>query len=58
MEQAWPAENKDQSLLVRPLSRMSVSTSPDSGKGLAVPAILLLCMAAVVLLIASSTWRT
>ncbi|MCX6633291.1 MAG: ABC transporter permease [Candidatus Solibacter sp.] len=53
MQKAWPVENKDQTLLVRPLSRLSVSTSPESGKSLAVPAILLLCMAAVVLLIAS-----
>jgi predicted permease len=53
MQKAWPVENKDQTLLVRPLSRLSVSTAPSSDKGLAVPAILLLCMAAVVLLIAS-----
>ena len=53
MQKAWPAENKDQTLLVRPLSRLAISTSPSSDKGLAVPAILLLCMAAVVLLIAS-----
>jgi predicted permease len=53
MQKAWPVENKDQMLLVRPLSRLTISTSPASDKGLAVPAILLLCMAAVVLLIAS-----
>jgi predicted permease len=53
MQKAWPAENKDQTLLVRPLSRMSVSDGPTSDKALAVPAILLLCMAGVVLLIAS-----
>ena len=53
MQKAWPVENKDQTLLVRPLSRLAISTSPSSDKGLAVPAILLLCMAAVVLLIAS-----
>jgi predicted permease len=53
MQKAWPVENKDQTLLVRPLSRLSVSTAPSSDSGLAVPAILLLCMAAVVLLIAS-----
>src|SRR5665811_1383638 len=52
-DRSWPVENKDQALLVRPLSRLSVSTEPGSDKGLAVPAILLLCMAAVVLLIAS-----
>src|ERR1022692_3181481 len=53
MQKAWPVENKDQTLLVRPLSRLSVSTNPTSDSELAVPAILLLCMAAVVLLIAS-----
>jgi predicted permease len=53
MQKAWPAENKDQTLLVRPLSRLNVSDGPSSDKDLAVPAILLLCMAAVVLLIAS-----
>src|ERR1039457_2678156 len=53
MQKAWPVENKDQMLLVRPLSRLSISTNPSSDKDLAVPAILLLCMAAVVLLIAS-----
>ena len=53
MQKAWPVENKDQTLLVRPLSRLSVSDNPTSDSELAVPAILLLCMAAVVLLIAS-----
>jgi predicted permease len=53
MQKAWPVENKDWTLLVRPLSRLSVSDSPQSDKELAVPAILLLSMAAVVLLIAS-----
>ena len=53
MQKAWPVENKDQTLLVRPLSRLNVSSGPSSDKGLAVPAILLLSMAAVVLLIAS-----
>jgi predicted permease len=53
MQKAWPVENKDQALVARPLSRLSVSDNPTSDKELAVPAILLLCMAAVVLLIAS-----
>ena len=53
MQKAWPVENKDQALLVRPLARLNVSTAPSSDDGLAVPAILLLSMAAVVLLIAS-----
>jgi predicted permease len=53
MEQAYPAVNKNQGLVVRRLSRMSISTSPQSGGDLEVPAALLLSMAAVVLLIAS-----
>lgn len=53
MEQAFPAENKNQSLIVRPLSRLSVSASPMDDGGLMIPATLLLCMAAVVLLIAA-----
>jgi predicted permease len=53
MEKAYPAENKDQTLLVRPLSRMSISTNPSDDSTMRVPAILLLSLAAVVLLIAS-----
>jgi predicted permease len=52
MEKAY-AENKDQALVVRPISRMSISTSPQNDKELRVPAIMLLSLAAVVLLIAS-----
>lgn len=52
MEAAYPAENKDQTLMVRPLSRLSVSDRPQSDN-LFAPAALLICMAAVVLLIAS-----
>jgi predicted permease len=53
MQRAWPAENKDQTLLVRPLGRMSVSDNPDQGGGMGVVAVLLISMASVVLLIAS-----
>jgi predicted permease len=52
MEKAYP-ENKDQALLVRPLSRMSISDSPQNDDGMRVPAILLLSLSAVVLMIAS-----
>jgi predicted permease len=52
MEKAY-AENKDQTLLVRPLPRLGISTNPQSNNELRVPAILLLSLAAVVLLIAS-----
>jgi predicted permease len=50
---AYPAENKDQTFIARPLSRMSISTSPTDDNTLMVPAAILLSMAAVVLLIAS-----
>ncbi len=53
MEKAYPAENKDQTLVVRPLSRMSISTNPTNDSSLRVPAILLLSLATIVLLIAS-----
>lgn len=53
MEKAFPAENKDQLLLVRPLSRFNVSTNPTDDSSLRVPATLLLSLAGVVLLIAS-----
>jgi predicted permease len=53
MEKAHPAENKDRTLLVRPLSRMSISTGPQTDGELRIPAIMLLSLAAVVLLIAS-----
>jgi len=53
MEKAYPAENKDQALLVRPLARMSVSTSPQNDGPLKTLAMMLLLLAGVVLLIAS-----
>ncbi len=53
MEKAYPAENRDQSLLVQPLARLGVSTSPQSESTLRLPAIMLLSLAGVVLLIAS-----
>ncbi|MBZ5608009.1 MAG: ABC transporter permease [Acidobacteriia bacterium] len=53
LEQAYPAENKDQTFIARPLSRLSISTRPQSDNQLMVAAALLLSMAGVVLLIAS-----
>ena len=53
LEQAYPAENKDQTFIARPLSRLSISTNPTNDSELMVPAILLVSMAGVVLLIAS-----
>jgi predicted permease len=52
LEKAY-AENKDQALIARPLSRMSISTNPQDDHALRMPAIMLLSLAAVVLLIAS-----
>ncbi len=53
LQKAWPAENKDQTLLVRPLERLSISDTPESSSGMGLTAALLLSMASVVLLIAS-----
>jgi len=53
MEKAYPSENKDQTLIVHALSRMSISTNPQSDSEIWIPAVLLLSMAGVVLLIAS-----
>ncbi|HEY1339859.1 MAG TPA: ABC transporter permease [Bryobacteraceae bacterium] len=53
LEQAFPAENKDQAFAVRPLPRLGISTSPVNNSQLLLPASLLLAMSGVVLLIAS-----
>ena len=56
MEKAYPAENRDQTLIVKPLSRLGVSPNPSRASDLSeskVPVILLMSMAAVVLSIAS-----
>ncbi len=52
LERAYPAENREQTIVLSPLSRMSVSTSPSSNKDLTTTAILITAMASVVLLIA------
>lgn len=49
-EQAYPAENKNQDLLARPLSRLSISTSPQDDRELWAPFALLQGLAAAVLL--------
>lgn len=51
-EQAFPAEQKDQTFLLRPLARFSTSTGPSEEDEIAVLGSLLLGMAAVVLLVA------
>jgi putative ABC transport system permease protein len=50
-EKAFPADNKDQEYLVRPLSRLSISTSPQDDAQLWAPFALLQGLAACVLLI-------
>jgi putative ABC transport system permease protein len=50
-EQAYPAENKDQDYIVRPLSRLSISTSPQDDADLWAPFVLLQGLAGCVLLI-------
>ncbi|HEV7667059.1 MAG TPA: ABC transporter permease [Thermoanaerobaculia bacterium] len=46
-------DDKDQALVVQPLSRLSVSTSPTDDKELRVPSLLMLFLSGIVLLIAS-----
>jgi predicted permease len=53
MERAYPVENKNQTLIVRPLSRLSISTNPTDDHEMMIPGVLLMSMAAVVLLIAA-----
>jgi predicted permease len=53
LEAAFPVENKDQDLLVRPVSRVSISSSPNDDEGqMGVMSLVLMAMAGVVLLIA------
>ena len=52
LEQAYPAENKQQLLTVSPLPRLSTSTSPGTDTGVRGAAAFLMGMSGVVLLIA------
>ncbi len=52
LERALPVEQKDQALIVAPLSRFSTSTAPNNDGGITALGGLLLGMAAVVLLVA------
>ncbi len=52
LEKAYPVEQKDQTFIVRPVSRYSISTSPPDDSDIASLAPLLMGMAAVVLLVA------
>jgi predicted permease len=53
LARAYPEDDKDQTFLVQPLPRMGISTAPEGGSQLMIPATLLLAVAGVVLLIAS-----
>ncbi len=53
MEGAYPVENKDQDLIVGPLSRFSISTDPDDNSAVNILAASLLVMSGIVLLVAS-----
>jgi predicted permease len=52
LEQAYPAENKDQLLTVHALPRLGTSTSPSDDSGPAIVGAMLMALAGVVLLIA------
>ena len=52
LEEAYPAENKNQRLTVHTLSRTSISTSPQDESDLVAPFAVLMAMAGIVLLIA------
>jgi len=52
LEKAYPVEQKNQTFITAPLSRISVSTNPAAGRGVKSIAPLLLGMAVVVLLVA------
>ena len=53
LEQAYPGENQNQTLLVAPLARLSVSSSPQTDDGMGMVATLLFSMSGLVLLVAS-----
>jgi predicted permease len=50
---AYPAENKDQTLSIHALSRLSISTNPSDDSGVLISTSVILCMSGVVLLIAA-----
>jgi ABC-type antimicrobial peptide transport system permease subunit len=52
LEQAFPGENKNQSLIARPLSRVSITTNPNDDSQIVATFVLVQAMAASVLLIA------
>ena len=53
MAKAYPVDDKDRTFTVDRLSRLGISTDPETDSELTMPAVLLLSVAAIVLLIAS-----
>lgn len=53
MEGAFPAENKDQDLVIQPVSRLGISTSPIDDGPVTIVGASLLAMSGIVLLIAA-----
>ena len=53
MESSYVVENKDQELVIGPVSRLSVTTSPPDETQVSILAVSLLCMSGIVLLVAS-----
>jgi putative ABC transport system permease protein len=53
LEKAYPGENHDQTLSMAPMSRMSVSTRPDTDDAIGTMALLLFSMSGLVLVVAS-----
>ena len=53
LAKAYPGENKNQTILAHALARNSVTTNPSTDNGVALPAVLLISMAGIVLFIAS-----
>jgi len=52
LEETYPAINENQTIIVGPLSRLSISTSPPDEVGLGLVAVMMLAMTGIVLLIA------
>ena len=53
LEEAYPGENQNQSLLMARLARLSVSSSPQTDDGIGLVSVLLFSMSGLVLLVAS-----
>jgi len=52
MQEAFPVINENQTIIVAPLSRLSISTSPPDEAGVSAVALVMMAMAGIVLLLA------